>query len=94
MERVPTLSDLVALNDAVNENEQRLRASRSRLLNAIIDRRHWVSTLRPKCPKCNEERQIQIIDALAAPAPRWKCRKCKHSFKWGPEEDNNSTDHG
>jgi transposase-like protein len=85
MASTPTLADLAALQDAVNENEQRLNASRMRLLNAIIDRRAWVITLRPKCPKCESQGQIQIIDALAAPAPKWKCRKCKHSFKWGPE---------
>jgi transposase-like protein len=82
----PTLADLAALQDAVNENEQRLNASRMRLLNARIDRRAWVITLRPKCPKCESQTQIQIIDALAVPAPKWKCRKCKHAWKWGPEE--------
>lgn len=85
MSNVPTLDDLAALHEAVRDNELRLNASRSRLLNAIIERRQWVSTLRPHCPKCGEARQIQIIDALATPCPKWKCRTCKHGFKWQPE---------
>lgn len=89
MSATPTLAELDALRAAVDAAQQQLNASRSRLLNAIIDRRQWASTLRPHCPKCGEARQIQLIAAMATPCPKWKCRKCKHGFNWQPEMPDN-----
>lgn len=32
------------------------------------------------CPKCGEERQIQLRDAFDQGGVLWKCRMCKHKY--------------
>ncbi len=87
MSEVPSLSRLGALRKEVETAELQLTKAQWTLMNAVIARTQWAQTLRPICPACAEARQIQIMDALASPAPHWRCRTCKHNFNWQPEPD-------
>jgi len=50
---------------------------------ALSDRRLWLCKNTPNCPKCGEHWQMQLVDWAATPA-YWKCRKCKHKFRFEP----------
>lgn len=49
----------------------------------LTDRREMLSKNVPKCPECDEERQIQLVDWSVIPA-RWRCRECRSPFGYEP----------
>ncbi len=52
-------------------------------LEKLIERREFVCSYVPHCPKCGEQMQIQITDYVRVPA-KWRCRMCKHRFEEEP----------
>jgi len=54
---------------------------------ALSKRRLWLCKNTPACPSCGEWMQIQITDWHQIPA-EWKCRKCKHKWKFEPAEES------
>lgn len=52
--------------------------------HAATNRRLRVCSKAPRCPVCLT-RQVQIIDC--APLATWKCRECKHKWRYEPVID-------
>ena len=50
---------------------------------AIVDRREWLRSRVPPCPKCGEHIQIQMTGWCFVPAD-WKCRICNHWWIFEP----------
>jgi transcription elongation factor Elf1 len=59
-------------------------------LKAILDRKDFVCSHVPHCPKCGEQMQIQI--KRFDPPALWRCRMCKHHFEHEPSTDAAQTD--
>ena len=55
-------------------------------LEELIERKEFVCSNVPHCPKCGEQMQIQVKNYISAPA-YWRCRTCKHHFYHEPKRD-------
>jgi transcription elongation factor Elf1 len=50
----------------------------------LLERRRLLCAHAPKCPRCSERLQVQLLDWLTEPA-QWRCRTCGHSFTFEPK---------
>ena len=55
-------------------------------LEKLIERKDFVCSHVPHCPKCGEQMQIQVKDYIRVPA-HWRCRICKHHFDYEPSNE-------
>ena len=71
-------ADLNSMSDVL------IRQVSEQMLNASVLlslRRYRICKQAPSCPKCQTQ-QIQIIDCK--PLATWKCRHCKHTWRYEP----------